>query len=94
MSLSRFEQEIGALRVKIKADNTLLFKGDKASNDLQQTEKLLFSLSKRMLLAVAAKYGKDSSEYEMAGGVRQSEQQRRANRPAVAPAAIGQPPTV
>jgi len=33
-------------------------------------------LSEDMLLAVAAKFGKDSPEYEMAGGVRRSERKR------------------
>lgn len=85
MTAANFEEEIGALRLKIKAYNTLLSKADQASNDIQQTEKLLSSLSEKMLLAVAVKYGKDSSEYEMAGGVRRSER-RRAARLVAAPA--------
>ncbi|CAN5839411.1 hypothetical protein BH23CYA1_BH23CYA1_23730 [soil metagenome] len=88
MTAATFEQEIGALRLKIQAYNTLLSKVDHASNDIQQTEKLLSSLSEKMLLSVAVKYGKDSSEYEMAGGVRRSERRRAARsaaRPAVAP---------
>ena len=32
--------------------------------------------SERILLAVAVKYGRDSNEYEMAGGVRKSERKR------------------
>jgi hypothetical protein len=33
-----------------------------------------------MLIAVAAKYGKDSYEYEMAGGIRKSERKRPTRR--------------
>lgn len=43
---------------------------------MQDTEKQLRDLSERMLIAVAAKYGKNSYEYEMAGGVRKSERKR------------------
>ena len=38
------------------------------------------ALSERMLIAVAAKYGKDSYEYEMAGGIRKSERKRPTRR--------------
>ncbi len=34
------------------------------------------AVSERMLIAVAAKYGKDSYEHEMAGGIRKSERKR------------------
>lgn len=33
-------------------------------------------MSERMLAGVAARYGKDSSQYEQAGGVRKSERKR------------------
>ena len=39
-------------------------------------EKAIRDLSERMLAGVASKYGKDSSEYEMAGGTRKSERKR------------------
>ncbi|BAZ67792.1 hypothetical protein NIES4106_25490 [Fischerella sp. NIES-4106] len=35
-------------------------------------------ISERMLTGVACKYGKDSSEYEMAGGVRKSDRVRKS----------------
>jgi hypothetical protein len=35
-------------------------------------------LTERMLAGVGSKYGKDSTEYEKAGGVRKSERKRRA----------------
>jgi hypothetical protein len=41
-------------------------------NDLQYIEAQLDELSVRVLTAVAAKYGKESDEYEKAGGTRAS----------------------
>lgn len=45
-------------------------KADEASNELEQLDKKMSDLSARMLFGVAMNYGKSSSEYEMAGGVR------------------------
>ena len=45
-------------------------------NDLTDGEKALADLSERMLGGVASKFGKNSSEYEMAGGVRKSDRKR------------------
>jgi len=39
--------------------------------------KKLSDLTDRMLIGIAFKYGKDSREYGMAGGVRKSERLRR-----------------
>ncbi|ASC70730.1 hypothetical protein XM38_016750 [Halomicronema hongdechloris C2206] len=49
---------------------------DQAYDGLLDKEKQLNALSERMLLAVAVQYGKDSYEYEMAGGTRTSERKR------------------
>jgi len=42
-------------------------------------EKSLGDLADQMLIGVAFKYGKNSREYEMAGGVRKSERIRRSS---------------
>lgn len=89
MSATAYEKEIVALRQKITAYNTTLAQLDARSNEIIDAEKQLFTLSERMLLGVAMKYGKDSSEYEMAGGTRRSEhRRRRANQPVAAVAAV------
>ncbi|GAB4198585.1 MAG: hypothetical protein Fur006_48510 [Coleofasciculaceae cyanobacterium] len=49
---------------------------DRAASTVQDIEQQLRILSERMLIAVAAKYGKDSYEYEMAGGTRKSARKR------------------
>ncbi len=43
--------------------------------------------SERMLAGVAAKYGRDSTEYEMAGGTKKSERRRPGAKAAAARAA-------
>ncbi len=67
---------IDTLRSKISAYNTALSTVDALHNQVTETEQLLAEYSERMLLGVAARYGKDSHEYEMAGGVRKSERKR------------------
>jgi len=46
-------------------------------SNIKDREKTLREFSSQMLLGVAFKYGKDSLEYELAGGDRTSEQVRR-----------------
>jgi hypothetical protein len=45
-------------------------------NELEASERGLKDKSGRMLNGVPAKYWKDSSEYELAGGVRSSERKK------------------
>ena len=49
---------------------------DRAIASVEAAEAEVKNLSELMLLGVATKYGKDSYEYEMAGGVRKSERKR------------------
>lgn len=78
LSIAVYEKEMVALRKEIEEYNMLLSKMDMASNRVSQAEKELSNLTSNMLMGVALKYGKDSSEYEMAGGTRKSERKRRA----------------
>ena len=57
----------------LAAYNAELSKLDGMLDSLEKQESTLDDLSGRMLAAVGAKYGKDSNEYEMAGGTRTSE---------------------
>ena len=61
--------ETGKLAVYNAALSTL----DGKLNELEAAEKALNTLSEKMLSAVGVKYGKDSDEYEQAGGTRTSE---------------------
>jgi hypothetical protein len=75
---------INELRSEVSAYNTALSNVDALNNQVAETERLLAEYSERMLLGVAARYGKDSREYEMAGGVRKRDRKRPVRRLAVA----------
>jgi hypothetical protein len=76
LGLATYKAMITETRNKLEAYNNALSVADAANNALKQSEKELAMTTERMLVGVAFKYGKDSSEYEMAGGVRKSERKR------------------
>ena len=76
LTLVSFNSAIADARAKLDAYNAALSAVDSTNNTLLKVEKDLTALNERMLLGVAAKFGKDSNEYEMAGGVRKSERKR------------------
>ncbi|MBD2250321.1 hypothetical protein [Nostoc parmelioides] len=51
---------------------------DSSKIKLDEMEKNLNQVSDKMLMGVGFKYGKNSSEYELAGGVRDSERIRKS----------------
>ncbi len=75
---------IGELRTDISAYNTALSNLDELTNRVADKEKVVAEYSERMLLGVAAQYGKDSHEYEKAGGVRKRDRKKPARKVAVA----------
>ena len=77
-----YAQVIEALRSKVNAYNTSLSTADGLRCELEEAEKMLSKYSERMLLGVAIKYGKDSDEYEAAGGVRKSNRKRSVRKAA------------
>ena len=77
LSLADYKAEINALHAELSAYNSKLSELDGLLNKVQAREKALRAYSSRMLAAVAARYGRDSSEYEQAGGTRTSERARR-----------------
>lgn len=94
MTLELYRTAIDEARSKQTAYNTLLSWGDEARNEFDSAEASVRALSDRMLAAVAAKYGRDSNEYQKAGGTRMSDRKRTTVRseveaptPAVAKAA-------
>lgn len=76
LTVTAFEGEIAATQTALETYNTLLAQADAALNELNDQEKKLGTLSGRMLAGVGVMFGKDSSEYEMAGGTRTSEIKR------------------
>ncbi|MFK0733326.1 MAG: hypothetical protein ACFKPT_11700 [Gloeotrichia echinulata GP01] len=77
-NLNNMTELMEQLRTKIENYNTALAVIDASRTEIAELEKSLASISERLLLGVAFKYGKDSSEYEMAGGVRKSDRLRKS----------------
>ncbi|XCN75172.1 MAG: hypothetical protein Q3M24_10715 [Candidatus Electrothrix aestuarii] len=76
LTVAAFEDEIDEVQTTLEQYNTLLAQADAVLNKLNDQEKKLGTKSGRMLAGVGVRYGKDSSEYEMAGGTRTSEIKR------------------
>ena len=76
LTLVAFRTKITDTQTKLDAYNTVLATVDGTNNALVKGEKELADLYERMLSAVGDKYGKDSSEYEVAGGTRKSERKK------------------
>jgi hypothetical protein len=77
-TLAQMTTLIDQLREKLEAYNMALAIIDSSQFEIEELEKQLSTVSERMLIGVALKYGNDSREYEMAGGVRKSERIRRS----------------
>jgi uncharacterized protein YukE len=72
-TLATYDAELAAVQQKLDAYNQVLAATDDALNQLQDAEKALKKRSTRMLAGVGVAFGKDSSQYEMAGGTRAGE---------------------
>jgi hypothetical protein len=84
-NLEGYSQLIQDLRTKLSAYHSSLTTADDLARDVKATEQLLRKYSEKMLLNVAARYGKDSREYGKAGGVLTSERKKRKQPPTSAP---------
>lgn len=80
LTSASYEQSISDVQTRLDDYNQTLSSLDEKANDLVAAEKTLQDLTERLLAGVAARFGKDSSEYEQAGGVRKSERKRPAGR--------------
>jgi hypothetical protein len=76
LTLINFDAEIEQFRHELEAYNGLLAQLDVARTELLEREKNLKNMTTDMLTGVASQFGKDSSEYQMAGGTRRSERKR------------------
>jgi len=78
LSLNHLVTLGGQLQNQLDQYNTLLTDLDSAKDSLESLEKTVRENLERLVSAVASRYGKDSREYEMAGGVRKSDRIRKA----------------
>ncbi|MCP6759271.1 MAG: hypothetical protein NHB32_11015 [Fischerella sp. CENA71] len=79
LSMQEFTNSVENTREKLKIYNAILSKVDQAYREVLEAEQNLSSLSERMMNGIASKFGKDSNEYEMAGGTRRKERRRRVS---------------
>jgi hypothetical protein len=85
LTVESYEQDVTTFRAALNAYNEALAALDEMQNSLEAQEKSLRDKNKRILSAVEARYGTDSSEYEQVGGTRQSERKRPTGRPKKTP---------
>jgi hypothetical protein len=77
-NLQKLTQTIQECRTVLDAYNAALALVDSSKTKVDEIEKTLSSLSDKMLMGVGFKYGKNSDEYEIVGGVRESERIRKS----------------
>ncbi len=88
LTTAAFDKLLDDTQKSLKTYNTLLSEIDQAYNSFQSSEKSLADMADRMLTGIATQYGKNSDEYEMAGGTRKSERRRAKLSTANPPEAI------
>ena len=76
LTLDTYEQEINVFATSLDTYNEMLSGLDHQQNLLEAAEKNLKEKNQRMLAAVQAMFGPDSSQFEQAGGKRTSERKR------------------
>jgi len=86
LTLAGYNKQIGDTETVLNQYNAKLSELDAALNNLQASEDTLDDLTERMLIGVGAKFGKDSNEYEKAGGIRKSERKPPVRKPKTKPA--------
>jgi chromosome segregation ATPase len=80
LKVEDFDAEISELHEKLNDYNETLALLDDKLNVLETLEKAVTDKSGRLLAGVGARYGKDSPQYELAGGIRTSERKKPAPR--------------
>lgn len=79
ITIETFEKIIQTTETSLENYNTSLSIADENRNTFENNEKKLVDYYERTLLGVGSKFGKDSIEYEKAGGTRKSER-RKSNK--------------
>lgn len=70
LTLQTYTSSIETTRQKVAAYNTTLSNLAQLYDEMMESEQRLSDLNERMLMGVLTKYGRNSIEYEMAGGKR------------------------
>jgi uncharacterized phage infection (PIP) family protein YhgE len=80
LSVTALEQAINSLRTKLDGYNQKLSEIDDDLNSLEEDERELKEINGRFLAGTGAMYGKNSSQYEVVGGVRTSDRKRPSRK--------------
>lgn len=80
LNVAAFEQQINGTQDHLDDYNQTVASLDEKGNVLDASEKQTNEMNSRMLAGVGARYGKNSSEYEKAGGARTDEIKRPARK--------------
>ena len=86
VTVAGYQSLIAETEQQLEEYNTLLSTADGLKNQLKYKERELRDFSERMLVGVAAMYGKNSEEYVRAGGTREYERKRSVQKPEPMPA--------
>ena len=73
LTVKYYTSKIESLRQSLEAYNTTLSTIDVLLTQITENERDLADYSEKILLGVAHKFGKNSHEYQMAGGTRKSD---------------------
>lgn len=80
ITVANYETQVQLLSTKIAAYNTALSTIDDLYNECIAQIDVVKDWNERILTGVATKYGKNSSQYEMAGGKRKSERKKPSKK--------------
>jgi hypothetical protein len=86
MKLDGYSTQIDNFSTKLNSYNQMIATLDELQNQIDADEASLRETNKRMLSAVEAHYGPDSSQYEQAGGIRQRDRKHPIRKPSTKPA--------
>jgi uncharacterized protein YukE len=80
LSVAEFEKTINAFRAKLEGYNQKLSEVDDELNSIEEDERTVNDLNARFLAGTGAMYGKNSRQYEIAGGARPDNRKRSSKK--------------
>ncbi|MHC5823110.1 MAG: hypothetical protein ACYT04_46570 [Nostoc sp.] len=85
MTVKDYTGKIESLRESLEAYNTTLSTIDVLLTQIVENEEDLADYSEKILVGIAYKFGNNSHEYQMAGGIRKSDRKRTGRQSVVLP---------
>jgi len=83
ITVPNYKTQLDLLQTKLSKYNTTLSTIDDLYNECIVQIDVVRDWNERVLTGVATKYGKNSSQYEMAGGVKKNERKKATPKPKV-----------